>query len=66
MPRRDRIPEGGLSRIFVAGAEDIPWSTRTAWDGDLLVMRRQVDDSGYVYTPWQVDGHGLYLLCTST
>ncbi len=63
---RDRLPEDGLQRIYVAGAEDFPWSTRTAWDGDALVVQRTVDDSGYVYVPWRIDGHGLRLLGTTT
>ena len=63
---RDRIADGGLQRIYVAGAEDIPWSTRTAWEDDQLVVKRAVDDSGYVYVPWQVDGHGQHLLGTTT
>ncbi len=28
--------------------------------------RTGADDSGYVYVPWVVDGHGQYLLGTST
>ena len=31
---RDRLPDDGLDRIYVAGNEDFPWSTRTAWDGE--------------------------------
>jgi hypothetical protein len=63
---RDRMPEDALHRIYVAGAEDFPWSTRNAWVGDELVVSRSVDDSGYVYVPWRIDGHGLRLLGTTT
>jgi hypothetical protein len=62
--QRDRM--GALERIYVAGAEDFPWSTRSAWEGDELVVQRTVDDSGYVYVPWRVDGHGQHLLGTTT
>jgi hypothetical protein len=62
--QRDRM--GALERIFVAGAEDFPWSTRSAWEDDELVVQRTVDDSGYVYVPWRVDGHGQHLLGTTT
>ncbi|HEX6961682.1 MAG TPA: endo-1,4-beta-xylanase [Lacipirellula sp.] len=64
--RRDRIPDGGLARIYVAGSEDIPWATSSAWIGDELVVQREVDDSGYVYVPWKVDAHGQHLLGTTT
>jgi hypothetical protein len=63
---RDRMPEDGLQRIYVAGAEDFPWSTRTHWEGDELLVQRGVDDSGYVYVPWRVDGYGLRMLGTTT
>ncbi len=64
--QRDRMPEDALGRIYVAGAEDFPWATRSYWDGDELVVQRGVDDSGYVYVPWRVDGHGQRLLGTTT
>jgi hypothetical protein len=64
--RRDRIPDGAIGRIYVAGSEEVPWSTFSTWVGDELVVERDVDDSGYVYVPWRVDGHGQYLLGTTT
>ncbi|MCA9259251.1 MAG: endo-1,4-beta-xylanase, partial [Planctomycetales bacterium] len=63
---RDRIGDEALGRLFIAGGEDIPWSTRARWDGDLLVVQRQVNDSGYVYIPWSVEGRGTLLLSTGT
>lgn len=63
---RDRITARELERIYVAGPEDIPWSTRAHWDGALLVVERHVSDSGAVYVPWHVDDHGQFLLGTST
>jgi len=66
VPERDRIPAGGLPRIYVAGSEEFPWATRSAWVDDQLLVQRSVDDSGYVYVPWIVDDHGLRLLGTTT
>ena len=63
---RDRIAPDSLDRIYVAGLEEIPWSTRTRWEGDLLVVERAISDSGCVYVPWSVDGHGLNVLATTT
>lgn len=57
---------GELSRIYVAGSEDIPWSTRARWNGAELVVERPINDSGYVYVPWLIDGHGQALLGTCT
>lgn len=63
---RDRISPEALKRIYVAGSEEIPWSTRASWEGDLLVVERSVNDSGNVYVPWRVDGQGQCILPTAT
>jgi hypothetical protein len=64
--QRDRLGAEALSRLFVAGGDDIPWSTQTRWDDDVLAVRRRLDDSGCVHVPWRVDGHGQLLLNTGT
>lgn len=63
---RDRISPEALPRIYVAGVEEIPWSTRSSWEGDQLVVERSVSDSGNVYVPWGVDGHGPCIFATAT
>ena len=63
---RDRIAPECMQRIYVAGMEEIPWSTRVVWEDDQLVVERSISDSGCVYVPWQVDGHGQNVLTTST
>ncbi|HCK40854.1 MAG TPA: hypothetical protein DHW22_04390 [Planctomycetaceae bacterium] len=63
---RDRIAPESLQRIYVAGIEEIPWSTRVGWEGDHLVVERAISDSGCVYVPWQIDGHGQNVLTTTT
>ncbi len=47
-------------------SEEIPWLTHTTWEGDQLVVERSLSESGNVYVPWNVLGHGGYLLATST
>ena len=63
---RDRIAPGGLQRIYVAGMEEIPWSTRASWEDDQLVVERSISDSGNVYVPWKIDGHGILTLNTTS
>jgi len=63
---RNRIAPSGLQRIYIAGMEEIPWSTRASWSGDLLVVERSNSDSGNVYVPWKVDGHGIRILNSAT
>ncbi|TWU24712.1 endo-1,4-beta-xylanase [Bythopirellula polymerisocia] len=61
-----RIPEGGLERIYVAGAEEIPWATRTHWEGNELVVDRSNSESGCLFVPWLLDGQGRCFLATAT
>ncbi|QDT00639.1 endo-1,4-beta-xylanase [Adhaeretor mobilis] len=63
---RDRLGEDGLGRIYVAGMEDIPWATKAHWDNDILVVRRSVSDSGNIFVPWNVEGHGRQMLASTT
>ena len=63
---RDRIPDNWRSRIYVAGPEEIPWSTRTFWVNDHLVVERSVTESGTVSVPWPVEGRPRTVLTTST
>jgi hypothetical protein len=62
----DRIPRGGLERIYVAGPEEIPWATRASMQGEELVVERAINDSGNVFVPWLVEGQGQTMLATAT
>jgi len=63
---RSRISPSGLERIYVAGPEEVPWSTRVRWEGEELVVERSIHDSGCVYIPWNVAELGSCLLATAT
>jgi len=63
---RNRIAPDDLNRIYIAGSEEIPWSTHTSWDGDVLVVERSVNDSGNVSVPWQIGDLGKFTLTTAT
>ncbi len=63
---RNRIASADLGRIYVAGAEEIPWPTCVSWEGDELVVERSVNDSGNVSVPWQIGDFGATTLTTTT
>lgn len=66
-PPLERLASGASDRTYVAGLDCLPTFCRKTWEGDrLLRLDREVDESGKVYIPWQVDGHGELLLCTAT
>ena len=66
LQNRNRIADDGLHRIFVSGAEEVPWQTHAFWEDDQLVVERSANESGNISVPWQVDGYGECLLTTGT
>lgn len=66
IPRRERVPAGAVQAAYLAGMEGIPWQCRNAWEGDLLVVRRNLTESGNFIVPWTVEGHGEISLATAT
>jgi hypothetical protein len=66
-PPLARLADGAIDRTYVAGLDSLPTFCRKTWEGDcLLRLERELDESGKVYIPWPVDGHGELLLCTAT
>src|SRR5262245_48721989 len=65
-PRREDLPAGAVERAYLAGIEGIPWRGRNLWANGLLIVERGVHESGNLYIPWDVDGHGEVTLCTAS
>ena len=56
-----------MDRTYIAGLDCVPTVCRKIWESDrLLRLERDTHESGNVYIPWQVEGHGELLLCTAT
>jgi hypothetical protein len=56
-----------LERACVAGGPDnMPWPTEVRAEGGRLVVRRSVDESGYLLVPWEVPGAGRFMGGTAT
>ena len=65
-PRRERVPDGAVERAYMAGAEGTPWRSRGAWRDGHIVIERASDESGNLFIPWQVEGHGELVLSTAS
>ena len=67
---RERIPPDGLARVLICGPDDLhgelPWFGHAYFSGDQLVIERNEDESGWLYVPWRVEGHGEISLATAT
>lgn len=66
-PHRERLADGAVERAYIAGLDCVPTGARKVWESEhLLRLERDNHESGNVYIPWQVEGHGELLLCTAT
>ncbi|MCH7726815.1 MAG: endo-1,4-beta-xylanase, partial [Planctomycetes bacterium] len=66
VPQRERVPDHSLQRAYLAGIEYIPWLSRCYWQDDLLVAKRDVNDSCNLYIPWNVSDYGELVLSTTS
>ncbi len=66
-PHRERLADGAVDRAYIAGLDGIPTACQKVWESDrVLRLERTNHDSGNVYIPWQIEGHGELLLSTAT
>ena len=66
VPRREQLGANAAERAYMAGMEGIPWPSRARWTDQGLEIDREVDDSGNLYVPWNVNGYGEITLCTTS
>src|SRR5207302_11009049 len=60
-------PGADLDRACIAGGYDnMPAPTQVARTADQLRLIRDVDESGYLVVPWQIDGIGRLMGSTAT
>ena len=56
-----------LERACVAGGPDsMPWPTRAGYEPGRLTVQRDVDESGYLAVPWEINGVGRIMATTAT
>src|SRR5437764_1647068 len=56
-----------LERACMAGGQDnMPWPTEVHVDRDRLTLRRSVDESGLLVTPWYIEGQGQLMGTSAT
>ncbi|QGJ72167.1 Glycoside hydrolase [Planctomycetales bacterium 10988] len=60
------ISQEKAERAYMSGHDRVPWPSETYWTGEMVVMKRPVEDSGNFYIPWYVEGFGELILGTAT
>jgi len=61
-----RMTQERAVRAYLSGHDRVPWTSRSSWNGELVVIERPVDDSGNFHIPWEVEGYGELMLGTAT
>lgn len=65
--RLDDETVGELAKACLAGGPDsMPWPTDTHVEPGRLVLRRSVEDSGFLVVPWEIPGIGQVMGTTTT
>ncbi len=65
----DESQKHALSRslwpaAYLSGIEGVPWHTSSRLEGCRLTVQRDIDESGKLFLPWPVEGHGITSLAT--
>jgi hypothetical protein len=65
-PHRDRLPGGAVEQAYLTGMEAVPFPSRNFWDGEQIVLARDVRESGNFHILWNVPRRGPLLLSTAS
>ena len=59
-------PKESVQQAYLAGYDRIPWRVRIQLVEDEILVERENCDSGNLYIPWNVNGHGRVTLATAS
>ncbi|MBP85845.1 MAG: hypothetical protein CMJ64_03870 [Planctomycetaceae bacterium] len=67
----DHMPPEAFANAYLAGMEGIPWRStnrRTPSENGMseYVLERSIGESGNLYIPWRIEGHGELMLSTAS
>lgn len=66
VPDPNCLSEEAISRAYVMGLDCIPTPSEKRLEYDQLIIEREIDESGNLHIPWDVDGFGQLLLSTAS
>ena len=66
LPRPERVPQEAVDRAYMAGMEYVPWQCGTRVVDNQLIVERDIEDSGNLFIPWEVEGRGQLVLSTGS
>ena len=60
------LPKALVEQVYLAGYDRIPWRVRVHLAEEEILIERDNCDSGNLYVPWEVNGHGQFTLATAS
>jgi hypothetical protein len=60
------LPNELVEQAYLAGYDRIPWRVRVQLVNEQILIERDNCDSGNLYIPWNVNGHGQVTLATAS
>lgn len=60
------VPTDSVEQAYLAGYDRIPWRVRVQLVDNEVRVERESCDSGNLYIPWNVNGHGRVTLATAS
>lgn len=66
VPRPERLSANAVERAYLAGIEYIPWRRRCRLANGEIIIERDTDESGNLYIPWRIEGHGELVVSTAS
>ncbi len=52
------------SSAYISGIEGVPWHSTVRLDGNRLIVGRDIDESGKLFLPLPINGHGMLMQST--
>jgi hypothetical protein len=66
VPQPERVSPLAAQTAYLAGPDGTPWECHRNWDNGTLTVTRETRESGNLYLPWRVSGHGLLTLSSGS
>lgn len=66
VPDMQRVTDPFLAHTYIASIEGVPWRSHTERTEDGFSLRRQVDESGNLFTLWRMPDGGELMLSTAS
>ncbi len=65
VPQPDQLPEAVVRQCYMQGIDAIPWQSKNSLTDGVLSVQRAANESGNLFVPWPVAGHGRMTLSTT-